>query len=234
MDGGGFYSGYKESNFTMDIAEKVKDLLEDKGLKVKMTHSRGEISESTVMNDYNEHGRAIIPNEVKSKYTFSIHINKNQVSSVRGLEVYTAANINYDFAKSIAATIKEYTKIDYSKNKIYKMFDGVYTHNFSESEITNSLAGYEEKKYTPYNITTNSNYLFMIRETGGFMTGAYIDNSNPEKVGLNPYYNSNVGNETYLTELCYLSNSEDLKILIDEKENFARAIADSIKKELNL
>ena len=51
------------------------------------------------------------------------------------------------------------------------MFDGVYTHNFTEAEIASSLEGYEERGYTPYNVTENSNYLYMIRETGGFMTG---------------------------------------------------------------
>ena len=33
----------------------------------------------------------------------------------------------------------------------------------------------------------------MIRETGGYMTGAYVDDSNISEAGANPYYNSNIG-----------------------------------------
>lgn len=234
MDGGGSSNSYKETDFTPDISKKIKSNLEKAGLKVKLTHEEGELTKNEVLDEYNEHGRAVIPNEVKSKYTFSIHINKNTSSKVRGIEVYTPANIDYSLAKSLAENIVSKTDLDYSTNKLFKEYDGVYTHNFTESEIPSSLAGYEEKKYNPYNVTTNSNYLYMIRETGGYMTGAYIDNSNPKEVGVNPYYNSNIGNETYLLELGYLSNSSDLNILLESKDKLADAISDAIKAELGL
>ena len=64
------------------------------------------------------------------------------------------------------------------------------------------------------------------------MTGAYVDDSNPEKVGVNPYYNSNIGNESYLLEIGYLSNSNDLEILKNNKKEIAKAISDAIIKEL--
>ena len=114
------------------------------------------------------------------------------------------------------------------------MYNGVYTHNFTENEIKTSMKGYEDKGYNPYNVTTNSNYLYMIRETGGYMTGAYVDDSNPEEVGVNPYYNSNIGNESYLLELGYLSNSTDLNILLEEEDMIAKAISDAIIKEVGL
>ena len=105
------------------------------------------------MDEYNKHGRAVIPNEVKSKYTFSIHINKNTSSKVSGIEVYTAKGINYDFANSLADNITSYTELGYSSNKLYKMFNGVYTHKKKEKEIEDSLAGYEKKGYKAYNVT---------------------------------------------------------------------------------
>ena len=234
MDGGGAANGYKETDFTMNISQKIKSELEELGLKVKLTHEEGHLSQSEVLEEYNTHGRAVVPNEVKSKYTLSIHINKNTSSSVSGLEIYTADNINYDFAKSLANNITSYTGLDYSTNRLYKMFDGVYTHNFTEAEIATSLEGYEERGYTPYNVTENSNYLYMIRETGGFMTGAYIDNSNPDEVGVNEYYNSNVGNETYLLELGYISNIDDLNNLIEKEDKYVEAIVLSVKEELGL
>lgn len=233
MDSGGLSNEYLEKDFTISISKKLQKEFEKLGLKVKMTHD-GSMTKNELLDEYNKNGRAIIPNEVKSKYTLSIHINKSTSSKVSGLEVYTPANINYDLAKSFAEKITSYTGLNYSSNKMFKKYDGVYTHNFTESEIESSLKSYEEKNYKPYNVTTNSNYLYMIRETGGFMTGAYIDNGNPEKVGINPYYDSNVGNESYLLELGYISNSNDLDILINNEDNYVKAIVDSMKEELGL
>lgn len=228
MDSGGTNGDYYESDYTMAISKKVKENLEENGFRVKLTHEEGDYTQNDYFDEYNEGGRAVIPNEVKSKYTFSIHINKNTSSKVSGFEIYTPVNINYDFAKSIADNLIEYTDLDYSTNKMYKMFNGIYSRNFSEDDIASSLQGYENKGYNPYNVTINSNYFYMIRETGGYMTGAYIDDSNPEKVGVNPYYNGNIGNESYLLELGYLSNSSDLSIIDSSIDDIAKAISEAI------
>ena len=74
---------------------------------------------------------------------------------------------------------------------------------------------------------------FLIRETGGLMTGADVDDSNPEEVGVNPYYDSNVGNESYLLELGYLSNSSDLNIIKNGIDDIATAISDAIITKFN-
>ena len=71
---------------------------------------------------------------IKSKYTFSIHINKNTSKGVRGIEVYTPMNINYDFVTSIVNNLIDNTELDYSTNKLYKVFNGIYSRNFTESE----------------------------------------------------------------------------------------------------
>lgn len=228
MDSGGIAGSHNESYYTMIVSNKIKENLETAGFKVKLTHEDGELTRNDLLDNYNEHGRAVIPNEVKSKYTFSIHFNKNSSSKVSGFEIYTPVNINYDFAKIIADSIIEYTDLGYSTNKLYKYYNGIYSRNFTDDDIASSLVDYENKGYVPYNVTTNSNYYFMIRETGGFMTGAYVDNSNPDKVGVNPYYNSNVGNETYLLELGYLSNSSDLNIIISSTDDIAKAVSEAI------
>lgn len=228
MDGGGSTSLYKESDFTMSISNKIKENLVANGFKVMLTHEEGELTKNDYFDEYNEHGRAVIPNEVKSKYTFSIHINKNDYKSVHGVEVYTPVNINYDFAKLLASKIVDNTELDYSTNRLHKEFDGIYSYNFSENEVAAKLKEYDNKGYKPYNVTTNSNNFYMIRETGGFMTGAYIDDSNPDNVGVNPYYNSNVGNESYLLELGYISNNSDFNIINSDVDGIAKAISDAI------
>ena len=65
------------------------------------------------------------------------------------------------------------------------------------------------------------------------MTGAYVDDSNPDKVGVNPYYDSNIGNESYLLELGYISNKGDVNVLLEEQDAIAKAVADAIIKEIN-
>lgn len=233
MDSGGLSGDYKESSFTMKISNEIKKNLEAAGFKIKLTHEEGELTSNDYFDEYNEHGRAVIPNEVKSKYTFSIHINKNNAKSVKGIEVYTPVNINYDFAKLIVNNVTEYTDLDYSTNRLHKVFDGVYSYNFSEGEVEAKLNDYDNKGYNRYNVTTNSNNFYMIRETGGFMTGAFIDDSNPEKVGVNPYYDSNVGNESYLLELGYLSNYSDLDIISNNIDTIAKAVSDAIISKFN-
>lgn len=228
IDGGAVVSKYKEADFTMDVSVKIRDILEKNGFKVKMTHDALELTKNDFFDYYNEHGRAVIPNEVKSKYTFSIHYNYNDSKNINGVEIYTASDINYDLAKMIATNLVDNTKLRYSNNKMYKMFNGVYTRNFNDGDIASSLQEYKEKNYVPYNLSKESNYYFMIRETGGYMTGAYVDNRNIDRIGFNPYYNSNVGNESYLLELGYLSNSGDLSYILDNSGNIASAVAGAI------
>lgn len=228
MDSGGSVGNHYESTYTLAVSREIKSILEDNGFTVKLTHDEGELSKNDLLDEYNAGGRAVIPNEVKSKYTFSIHFNKNVYKSVKGIEVYTPADIDYSFAQSIVDSVVNNTDLGYSTNRLYKMYNGVYTRNFTEEDVTSSLTGYEDKGYVPYDVSTKSNYYYMIRETGGYMTGAYIDDSNLEKVGINPYYNSNIGNETYLLELGYLSNSSDLSVIEHSINDIASAVADAI------
>ena len=72
----------------------------------------------------------------------------------------------------------------------------------------------------------------MIRESGGIITGAYVDDSNPEKVGVNKYYKSNVGTEAYVIILGYISNKEDIDIIVNKKDDYINAIADAIIEKL--
>jgi len=228
MDSGASKNGYKESNFTMKLALDLKEKLESYGVRVKLTREENQLTLNETLPNYGIHGRAVIPYEVKAKYLFSIHLNSNAYSSVGGVEVYTADNINYDFAKKMVKNITEAAGTYYSKNEINKVYDGVYTRTFTENDISDSLNEYKQKKMTPYDITTKSNYYFIIRETGGIVTGAYVDNRNDDVTG-NPYYMSNVGCEAYLLELGYLTNKIDLENVNNNLDKYTMAIADTFK-----
>ena len=230
MDGGAEAFGYSERDFTYKLAKSIQESLENKGYNVFLT--RNELPQNELLDEYNEGGRAVISSEVYAKYLLSIHFNSNSVSSVNGLEIYSPSNINYDFVNALAKNITSMTGLEYSSQKTFKLYNGVYCHNFSEYEIENSLKGYEEKNYNPYNITTDSNYYYMIRETGGIITGAYVDDSNPEKVGVNPYYNSNRGTESYVLELGYITNSNDFDIISNKQTEFTDAIVKTFEENL--
>lgn len=227
MDGGASSGNYKETDFTMDLALGVKEKLEAAGLKVKLTHEEEQLTNNDKLKEYGTHGRAVLPYEVKAKYLFSLHINSSTASSVNGLEVYTADNINYDFARSLAENITNGTGLNYSTNKLNKVYAGIYTRSFTEEDINNSISEYESKNLIPYDITTKSNYYYIIRETGGIVTGAYVDNRNDKIIG-NPYVLSNVGTEAYLLELGYISNKNNLNNLIDNMDSYISSISAAI------
>ena len=227
-DGGASKNGYKETDFTMKLATKLKSKLEGYGFSVKLTHEDGQLSKEEKLEEYGVHGRAVVPREVNAKYLFSLHLNSSTYSSVSGLELYTAKNINYDFAKSLVNNIVSLTGIGYSNNKINKISNGIYSRNFTKEDVEDSINDYIDYDLVPYDITTNANYYYMIRETGGIITGAYVDGRN-DKILSNPYTKSNVGTEAYLLELGYLSNKKDLNNMINNMDKFVEAIAVSIK-----
>ena len=68
----------------------------------------------------------------------------------------------------------------------------------------------------------------MIRETGGIVTGAYVDGRN-ESILANPYYNTNTGCESYILELGYITNENDLEIIKNNMSDFTHSIEKSVK-----
>ena len=230
MDSGARSNGRREDEYTMKIAENLKTKLEKYGIKVKLTRTKNQLGTNDLLNDYGEHGRAVVGHEVGAKYVFSIHLNSSSASSVNGLEIYTASKINYDFVSNLANNIVTATGTNYSTNKINRIKSGIYSRNFTEEDIAISKKESKEKNKEAYDITTDSVYYFMIRETGGIMTGAYVDNRNAPKYPENPYYDSNIGSEAYLFELGYLTSTTDMNRIDNKMDNYTEAIANSFKE----
>ncbi len=218
-DGGAHNESTLEKTLTLQISEILKEKLENIGLKVLMTRQA-----DIYLENYGDNGR--IDNAISSgaKYLFSIHLNSHENKNKYGVEIYTPNNIDYTFARSIVDNIVNNTGIEYSNNMGFKKYNGVYTRQFKQTEINNSDQKYSLK-------TTNSAYYFMIRETGGIVTGAYVDGS-IEKNEFNKHYNSAIGLESYIIELGYIINNNDLNLIVNSKDKFADAIANSIKNEL--
>ena len=231
-DAGVTGNGYKEKDITMEYANILKEKLEKQKIKVKLTRTNDSLGDNDYFDEYNDGGRAVIAREVNAKYLFSFELNKNSNSNTKGLAIYTATNINYDLATKLVKNITEKTNITTSTSSYTRIDYGIYSHNFTEREVSENMYYYDQRKYKRYNVTTNSNYMYMIRESGGIITGAYVDDSNPEKVGVNKYYKSNVGTEAYVIILGYISNKEDIDIIVNKKDDYINAIADAIIEKL--
>jgi N-acetylmuramoyl-L-alanine amidase len=229
VDSGAINGNYYESEITLEYSLILKEELEKLGLKVKL------IRDSNVKVDsYGDNGRAVIPNTVKAKYIFSVHLNSNvETMKKGGVEIYAHSKMNLNFAKLLADNIVSIAKTTYSPNNIHKVDNGIYVRNYTDEDIKEATEYAVQAGYTKYNITTNTPYLFMLRETGGIATNAYIDGRN-KNYGVNKYYNSNVGVESYLLELGFMNCKTDLDNIVSNKKLYVDAITASVKQYLNI
>lgn len=222
VDTGASNGKYYESKFTLDYAKTLKQALEEEGLKVKLTREN-----DTKIDYYGVNSRTGIPYEVKAKLMLSIHLNSSNSASQKGVEIYKAYNDNNDFAKILADNIVKEVNTTYSNNPQNKVIDGVYMRVYSKKERDNLKTDGQKGNFTPYVIDENTTYYYFIRETGGIMTKAFSDGRNP-KYKENIYRNYNQGVEAYLCELSYISQKNDLLNVINKKDDFTRALKESV------
>ena len=227
IDTGASNGNYHESKFNLDYAKTLKEVLEDAGLKVKLTRE-----DDTNIAKYGEGSRTGIPYEVKAKLMLSIHLNSSNSKSQSGVEIYRAYQADNNFAKTLADNLVELTDRNYSINPQNRVFEGVYTRVYSKSDIESLIKEAKRDGYEPYNFDDDLTYYYFIRETGGIMTKAFSDGRNP-KLGENIYRNYNQGVEAYLCELAYISNNNDLKSIINNKEDYIKALKESIISYVN-
>lgn len=226
-DPGASFSNHTEAQIVLDLALKLKSSLEGLGLKVGLTRDS-----DFYPNTYGVNSRTSLPYESHAKYFISLHLNStDDVMRYGGIEVYAPNNSNLSFASSLAKNIVDSADISYSVNEAFNVGNGVYIRTFTSSDINNSIDDANADGYSPYPITTDTNYYFMIRETGGIVTGAYVDGRDKD-YGKNLYYDSNVGAESYLLELGYINYWGDLNNLLDNSNLYIDGIVNAFKEEL--
>lgn len=225
--------GYREADLALRFAIKAKRELEASGLKVKITRDGTEGDEYNVYTVYDKNGRVNVTGASKAKYVFSIHLNSIEIpNSQRGVEIYAPTRINLDLARAFADNIVKYGKTSYSElAPNYRAEKGIYVRTFTEEAIEESRKEANKKGYEPYNIKEYTPYLYMLRETGGIATGAYVDGRNPS-YGKNLYYDSNIGLEAYLLELGYINNRQDLQNMINNEDGYVEGIVRTIEDEI--
>lgn len=220
---------YKESEFTLKYSIALKEKLEKLGYKVALTRDSDIDTPS-----YGINGRAVMPYLTKAKLILSIHLNSSVTPPPHGgVEVYAPNHANLTFAKSIADNIVNMVNVNYSVNSYARVEEGVYVRTYSQEEVEDAKKYAQYAGYTPYeSLTTDTPYLFMIRETGGIMTRAYVDGRNTS-IGTNPYYDSNIAAEGYLLELGFINSDDDLQNIINNEDKYIDAIIKSIEENYN-
>lgn len=217
---------YNESELSLNVALSLKKRLEEDGFKVLITRKKNNL------DYYGNKGRAVLPNKYKTKFCFSIHLNSEEIkNNQKGLEIYVPNDIDVKLAQAIAQNIVNKTNISYSKKIGNKLSNGIYYNYYTEQDIIDDYKESIENGFDPYEIEVGAPEMYMIREVGGKATKAFVDGRIKE-YGLNPYYNSNQTAESYLLELGYISNENDLKEIINNYDSIAKSIENAIKEYL--
>lgn len=213
-----------EADLMLEYAKALKIALEANGYKVKLTRDDSNTDSYTYNNMYDEDGRIGIACKTKAKYMISLHLND---TGANGIEVYAPNNSNLSLAQNIADNIYNASSLEYSTAEAYKENSGVYVKNYRNADITTFSASLQAKGIEPYNITTNTPYLYTIREVGGIATNAYVDGRNKD-YSANKYYNSNQGIECY--QLCLGNIKTDLNTLKNEQSEIINAIVNAFSE----
>ena len=223
--------GENEAEIVMDCAIILKEKLENNGYKVLLTRDQNmSDTEDTIYNSYDSNGRVTIANESHAKLLISLHMNNTAAKySSGGVEVYAPGKCNLYFAKLLADNIVKTANTTYSSLKLYQKDEGVYVHNYSQTDITAATKTAERNGYEPYNITTDTSFLYILREIGGIATNAFVDGRNKE-YSANKYLKSNVGIEGYSIDLGYMYIKKDLENVLNNKELYMQAICDTMKE----
>lgn len=229
-DPGSVNEPYTEAGIVKDYAQALGERLTAEGYKVLLTKEGTSSADTkTAYMMYDEDGRVNVTLASKAKYCISLHLNSNEQNvTISGVQVYCTNRGSSDMAQMFADNIVAQTGTSYSGMKAYKIAEGVYARANSEEDIAQAAQKAESAGYAPYDITTDVDYYYMVRETGGMATGAYIDGRNTN-YGQNIYRDSNQGVRCFLIELGYISEQVDLQNLLTKKDSYVSAIADTIR-----
>ena len=230
-DKGAKSNDYTEAELTLKCGLDLKTQLENLGYKVFISRNGSESEdEDTEKNMYDKNGRVNLLNKSHSKLLISLHMNENIYNKkIGGVEVYAPNNCSLEFASKLSKNIVDTCGAKYSTLKSFKVDEGVYVRNFNNADILAYKTRATKNGYEPYDITTSTPYLYIIRETGGISTGAFVDGRN-KSYGKNDFYNSNMGIEAYQVELGYMKIEEDLDNIVNNYSKYMEAIVKTIQE----
>lgn len=227
-DPGASNSQITEAELTLQYAKGIAEKLSAMGYKVLLTRDGTESpDEDMAYTMYDENGRVNKACASRAKVGVSIHFNSNAEVTAGGVEVYCSGRNDYTLAALLADTIVAESGASYSGQKSFKVADGVYVKTYTEQQIADSNTKAANNNFAAYDLTTDTDYLYMIRELGGIWTNAYIDGRNPY-YGENLYRDSNMGVEAYLIEMAFMSVADDIQNAVQNADAYEQGVADAL------
>ena len=227
-DPGATNSSMTEAELTFRYATAIAEKLTAMGYKVLLTRDGTEDpNEDMAYTMYDENGRVNKTCASRAKLCLSIHFNSNKEVTKGGFEIYCSGRGDTDLAGLIADTVVQESGAAYSNQKSYKVRDGVYVKMYTQDQINSSDQKAARNNFAPYDLTLDTDYLYMIREPGSIWTNAYIDGRNPY-FGTNLYRDSNQGVEGLLAEVAFMSVPSDIQNAIGNADAYEQGFADAI------
>ncbi|MBO7690362.1 MAG: N-acetylmuramoyl-L-alanine amidase [Clostridia bacterium] len=228
-DPGARSGSLNESDVVLSIGKQLASALERAGYKVLLTRDGTEDPNiNMAYTEYDPDGRVNRTCASRAKLCLSLHLNSNKNAGQNGVQIYRARQSTDAFAKCIANELVNGTALDYSTMG-GRTARGVYTKTFSNRDIAEARSKARKKGYTFYDVTTATDYFFMIREYGCLATGAYVDGRNPD-YGTNEYRTANQGVASCLCELGFLTNEHDRQVLLNGQRAVARALTNGVDR----
>lgn len=206
---------YNERDIALKYSKELKEMLEAKGYRVRLTHDGSEGTNEytwTPSKAFKEGNRVWNVCESRAKYSISIHLNTEEnMKKTKGVEVYSSVRSGTRLASALVKNITTYTTMPTSglSNNAVNGMPGVYKYRSNDDP--------------------NTDYLYMIREIGGTITGANVVNS---KYGTNEFYTVNYGPEGYLIETGYITDKGNLDIILGQQTKYVSAICDAVVADI--
>ena len=197
-DAGAVGGNLIEKEEALKISKYIAKKFESYGLKVKLTRDKDEIEAEKSINDYEtkpfvKNGRVDIIYQTQAKLVISNHLNAFNGTN-RGTEVYSSIFTNNEWASLIINELTGIGREINSFNNEFMVSNGSYKKYLNCNSLSRSLC---QNQF--------SDYMYMIRETGGILTQPLT------LISKNPNYNESprYGAESILMEYIYIDNSND-------------------------
>lgn len=196
-DAGAVGGGLLEKNEALKVSKYMAEKFEAHGLKVKLTRVDDEIEAEKSISDYETKpfvngGRVDTIYQSQAKFVISNHLNAFNGTN-RGSEVYSSIFTDNQWASLIINELSGIGRDVNSFDNEFLVSNGSYKKYLS----CNSLGGSCHSQL--------SDYMYMIRETGGVLTQPatlVLKNSN---YSTSPKY----GAESILMEYVYIDNAQE-------------------------
>ena len=187
--------GLKEKHVVLDVAGKVKKMLESRGLEVVMTRS------ADVFIPLAE--RAKIANKQNADFFVSIHANASLTRSLQGFEIYYLSEATDDAALAVERAENSVVRFESERHESSKTLKTIYwdlreSENRKESlriaqQVMNAVAG--SVKVAAQRVKSANFYVLKWTECPAVLieTG-YLTNKEDERRLRNPAYKQDLAN----------------------------------------